>query len=118
MKKVFTSLLFIGLFCATTLDAQVQYEEQYDGSLNGWTSNAIARDSNWVHSNEPDLRGLTTTTNDAVMTSASVSNGFAVFNADFYTTQGVNNPGNDPDLYPKYVCVFISPDIFLTGVST
>ena len=118
MKKSFTHLLFLSLFCITAANAQVIWEEQFDGGLNGWTSNPIAFDSNWVWTTGATVPGLAGITARAMISTPSIDNGYAMFNADFYTTQGVNNPGPNPDLYPKYVCELVSPAIDLSGVTS
>ena len=120
MKNWFTRIAILAFIVGyTTADAQnVLMSWDFDGDLQGWTSNAISLDSNWVWSPDGDVGAALTAQPGTRIQSATADNGAAMFNADFYTTQGTNQPGSDPNLYPKYICELISPSIDMSGVSS
>lgn len=101
---------------ATTLSAQTVIQSyDFDGGLQGWTSQIISGDSNWVWNPNGDVtNGLAAAPTD-IIASPTASNGTAAFNGDFYITQGVNNPGQPP--YPQFVVDLVSPSIDLSGVT-
>ena len=115
---------FALLFTTFTNAQSVIWEEQFDGSANGWTSTSITPTdtTNW----EWDPAGFVG--NGAItaqfidpnlaIDSPSAANGSMVFNADYFTTLGDpdNIPTGPPSSYPKYIAELVSPTIDLSGV--
>ena len=99
MKNYFTHLLFLSLILTvSSLSAQqVIQTYDFDGDLQGWESQTVTNDSNWVWSPDGDVGMALTASPGTIIQSMTASNGAAMFNGDFYITQGVNNPGNPPE---------------------
>ena len=122
MKKFFTksfSALIAVFFFALSADAQVTfYEEQFDGGLNGWTTNIIqgVNDSmDWVWSEDGVVDGLIFAATQTI-TSPSAANGAVVMNYEYYRTGGLD--ANQPaQPYGDFVGELISPTIDLSDAS-
>lgn len=121
MKKRFTQLFILAcLAVSTSLSGQtVLANFDFDGDLQGWTSNTISLDSVWQWSPDGDATQGAFAIPNIVLNSPTVANGCARFNSDFYITQGDRNnaPTGPPATYPKFICEFISPVIDLSGAS-
>jgi hypothetical protein len=133
MKKNLYSFLSLAVFiliAGSTSQAQTAiYWEEFDGSANGWENDIITPldsslgvwvDNKWNWSPDGDVsNGLACCgSNPNAIQSETAANGSMVFNGDFYTTNGVNNPGPNPDLYNKYICHLVSPTIDLSGTTS
>lgn len=117
MKSYFTHLFtFLIMLSATSVMAQqVIQSYDFDGDLQGWESQSITGDSNWIWSPDGDVtNGFAANPND-IISSPTQGNGAAVFNGDFYITQGVINPGSPP--YPQFTVDLVSPSMDLSGVT-
>lgn len=122
MKKFFTksfSALIAVFFFALSADAQVTfYEEQFDGGLNGWTTNIVqgVNDSmDWVWTAGGVVDGLIFA-NTQTIGSPSAANGAAMMNYEYFRTGG--NPDNQPaQPYGDFIGELISPTIDLSDAS-
>lgn len=125
MKKINLLLAVVALLTQFSLSAQtVYYWEQFDGSANGWESDVVSPldSSFWAWSNNKwewtpngDPSSGAFWTNPTNIQSETQANGSMIFNADFYSTQGVaaNAP---PQPYISFVCHLVSPIIDLSAV--
>ncbi len=69
----------------------------------------------WKWSHNGDLSNGLVAGDGLALVSPSIDNGCMALNADFYITQGVNNPGAPP--YPEFVASLISPTIDMSAVT-
>lgn len=81
----------------------------FANGLNGWVSNAITTNDNWVWEADASANGAFRTT---TIVSPTASNGAALFDADFMTTSV--NPNPVPP-YPQHTAELISPIIDCTN---
>ncbi|MFK7948797.1 MAG: T9SS type A sorting domain-containing protein [Saprospiraceae bacterium] len=82
-------------------------EGDFGGGLNGWTSNALTTGNDWIWEADATSNGAFGNT---LITSPTASNGAALFDADFMSTQG--DPANAPGQpYPVYNAELLSPII-------
>ncbi|MFK7810652.1 MAG: T9SS type A sorting domain-containing protein [Saprospiraceae bacterium] len=123
MKTLFTrcTLLVLCLGLVSGLTAQTVYwgdqpgEGDFDGSLDGWTSEVVSGpDSSWVWVPNGLVTGGFLSDQDSTINSPTASNGAAVFNMDAYTN-GPNGPV-PPRPFPEYVVDLISETIDLSDV--
>ncbi len=89
--------------------------ESFSFGAEGWASNPLALpDSSWHWAAAGDVSNTLASIvfGDKIFIHSPTGNdGAMAFNADFYSTQGVNNQGPFPD----YICELISPPIDLSG---
>ena len=113
-KKVIRFLFTFNLLgFVFLLNAQVVWEEQFDGSLNGWEVEAIMDTVTWKWSSDGDISNGAFAGNAAI-NSPSSANGAAILNYDFEMTGG--DSGNAPDFpYPDVIVDLISPIIDLSA---
>jgi hypothetical protein len=121
MKNWYTRILILAMVVGySTADAQnVLMNWDFDGDLQGWTSNTLSLDSVWQWSSDGDATQGAFAIPNITLNSPTVSNGCVRFNSDFYTTGGdpANAPSGPPETYPKYICELISPMVDLSGES-
>jgi len=116
MKKWFTQIFILMIMAwAGTSNAQTVIESfDFDGDLQGWTTNVISGTGDWEFApNAIASRGLYAGMGTAVA-SETPANGGVRFDADFYTTMGVTTPTQP---YPPYHAELISPVMDLSSVS-
>jgi hypothetical protein len=124
MKSFFTKIMALAVVSVLTssfaLQAQtVIWEEQFDGSLNGWTVETVLADNDsieWIWSADGNVGAGALAGPNTAITSPTVDNGTAMLNYDYYMSGGVqaNLP---PFPYPDYQGHLISPTIDLSNVS-
>lgn len=119
LKNLLLTTALLALAASAVTAQTVYYNHEFDGGLDGWTTNSVApTDTNlWVWSPDGDIQygGLTYT--PSVLVSPTVNNGCAIFHADFETTGGDLSTVGDPP-YPEYWAELISPPIDLSASSS
>jgi len=124
MKKNYILLAAIILFFQYSLSGQtVYFWEQFDGSANGWVSDPVSpldssfwnwSSNEWEWSPNGDPSSGLFWTPVTLILSETQANGSMIFNADYYSTQGIN--GNiPPSPYVQFVCHLVSPPIDLSA---
>jgi hypothetical protein len=130
MKNFYATLtLALSFLVLGNVNAQtVHYWEQFDGDANGWVSEVVSPlDSSfwnwfdnkwqWSATGAVNTGAFFNVANPPAIASETVGNGAMVFNADFYTTQGVNTNVPPGPPYVPYHCHLISPSIDLTAAT-
>lgn len=87
-------------------------EGDFDGGLNGWTSNAITTGDDWIWEADATSNGAF---GNATILSPTASNGAMLFDADFMTTS-VNPSPTSP--YPQHTAELLSPIIDCSAMPT
>lgn len=90
----------------------VSGEGDFNGGLNGWTSNAISTGDDWIWEADASANGAFRTT---TINSPTASNGAMLFDADFMTTS-VNPSPTQP--YPVHTAELLSPIIDCSTLPT
>lgn len=119
ISKITCNLLFAFMLLGGIAQAQVVvWEETFDGSANGWTSESLSPNdtSNWIW-DPTGFVGDGLLIGNVSITSPTGSNGAMVFNADLFTTGGTTAPTGPSSGYPKYIAELTSPTIDLSGVN-
>lgn len=131
MKNLYSLLAFAVLLLTASFKAQAQniiFWEEFDGSANGWTSEPVSpldssfwnwADNKWAWSatGAVNTGAFFNVAVDPTIQSETVANGSMTFNADFYTTQGINTNVPPGPPYVPYLCHLVSPNIDLSGAT-